>query len=224
MEELRKNPKSKTEGELETPCFVANKNQIQEEEDAPSSRMTFGLDDEKNELPSPRRPRLPSKFSLKQSPKTPTQQNKFMDTSCSIVSGDREDIFSLNNSVMSNRLNFTDSVQNLLPHEKFPHKEETPNDKELRQLNFFVNKQYDKKGLKDKISKPSLWDALVLLTTQVAKKGDDKNRINMRRDTAKFHNPVIPPRPKQKPEDFIKILAEYLNRMLKKRKKQKLKK
>jgi hypothetical protein len=69
-----------------------------------------------------------------------------------------------------------------------------------------------------------LWDALVLLTTQVAKKGDDKNRINMRRDTAKFHNPVIPPRPKQKPEDFIKILAEYLNRMLKKRKKQKLKK
>lgn len=86
-----------------------------------------------------------------------------------------------------------------------------------------VNKAYDKKKLKGKISKPKLWDTLAMLSNQMIRKGDTNNVFNLRRQTAKFHNPS--PSPKKKdPKDFLKIIAAYLNKMLKQRKKKKLKK
>lgn len=174
-----------------------------------NNRITFGTEQ--------------SKLLQNKSPLDPSQKNLFLDTSCSLVSGDKEDFYQLNESVASNRQSFNDSIMNLLPHEKYNHQEENPNDKELRALNMRVNKQYQKKGLQDKISKPKLWDTLALMSNQIARKGDDKGVFNLRRQTAQFNSPDFGKK-KMDPQKYLDILAEYLNRMLKQRKKKKLRK
>ena len=166
--------------------------------------MTFGLQDDTDSK------------NTRNFPKVSELRNMFLDVTVSVESYRSDDSEVAPNRAEKNRNNQNKNLpaRKLLPHEKFMSRDEKPQEKELVNLNKRVNDQYEKKNLNSKITKPDLWRALGLMGHQIAKKGDSEQKATSRKQTARFFEPTKKRENLTKPSNFLKILAEYLSRMM----------